>query len=94
LLIEIDEPAVHDVKLKEWWGLPEKIYLELEDGTRVWARFDERQRGADRVSSVQYLKFDTGARVPVGAGVDLPELKAHARLSDEQRAALKHDLKS
>jgi hypothetical protein len=32
-LIEIDEPAVRDVNLKEWWHLPEKIYLELEDGS-------------------------------------------------------------
>src|SRR2546430_2122060 len=63
LLIEIDDPAVRDVKLKEWWRLPEKMYLLLEDGTRVWATFDERQRGDDRVSSVQYMKFDTVGRV-------------------------------
>jgi len=35
LLIEIDDPAVRDVKLKEWWGLPEKMYLLLENGTRI-----------------------------------------------------------
>lgn len=94
LLIEIDEPAVREVKLNEWWSLPERIYLELEDGTRVWAKFDQRQRGEDRVSSVQYFKFDTAGRVPVAAGVDLPGLQAEARLSDEQRNALKDDLDS
>src|SRR6185295_9212604 len=30
LMIEIDDPAVRDVKLKEWWALPEKMYLLLE----------------------------------------------------------------
>ena len=92
LLIEIDDPAVRDVKLREWWRLPEKMYLLLEDGTRVWAKFDERQRGDDRVSSVQYMKFNTGGRVPVAAGVDLAELQAETALNDEQREALREDL--
>jgi hypothetical protein len=94
LLIEIDDPAIRDVKLKEWWRLPEKMYLLLEDGTRVWATFDERQRGDDRVSSVQYMKFNTGGRVPVAAGVDLPTLKAETSLTAEQREALREDLSS
>lgn len=94
LLIEIDDPAVRDVKLREWWQLPERVYLLLQDGTRVWATFDQRQRGEDRVSSVQYLKFDTGGRVPVAAGVDLPTLRAEAKLTDEQRKTLNNDLSS
>ena len=94
LLIEIDDPAVRDVKLKEWWRLPEKMYLLLEDGTRVWATFDERQRGDDRVSSVQYMKFNTGGRVPVAVGVVLPELQAETSLTAEQREALREDISS
>ena len=94
LLIEIDDPALRSKKLKEWWRLPEMVYLLLEDGRRVWAQFDERQRGDDRVSSVQYLKFDTGGRAPVAAGVDLPELQAETPLSAEQREALREDLSS
>jgi TusA-related sulfurtransferase len=94
LLIELDDPGIRDEKLREWWTLPEKTYLLLEDGTHVWARFDERQRGHDRVSSVQYLKFDTAGRVPVAAGVDLPQLKAETRLTEEQRQALRADLES
>lgn len=92
LLIEIEDPAVRKEKLAQWWALPEKIYLLLEDGTRVSATFDERQRGDDRVSSVQYLKFDTKGQVPIGAGVDLPGLQAETRLTDEQRQALREDL--
>ena len=92
LLIEIEDPVVRKEKLAQWWRLPEKIYLLLEDGTRVSASFDERQRGDDRVSSVQYLKFDTRGGVPVAVGVDLPELQVDTRLSDEQRQALSDDL--
>jgi hypothetical protein len=92
LLIEIDDPAVRAVKLREWWALPEHVYLVLEDGTRAPARFDPRQRGDDRVSSVQYLKFDVKGRVPVAAGVDLPGLAHEVRLSPEQRRALTEDL--
>lgn len=94
LLIEIDDPVIRNVKLKEWWALPEKIYLPLEDGTRISATFDERQRGDDRVSSVQYMKFNTGGRIPVAAGVDLPGFQAETKLSDEQRVALADDLQS
>lgn len=91
LLIEIDDPAVRNVKLKEWWALPEKIYLLLEDGTRISATFDERQRGDDRVSSVQYMKFNTGGSVPYAAGIDLPALQAETKLTDAQRDALQED---
>lgn len=94
LLIEIEDPAVRNEKLAQWWRLPEKIYLLLENGMRDLASFDERQRGDDRVSSVQYLKFDTGGRVPVAAGVDLPELQAEARLTEQQREALREDISS
>jgi hypothetical protein len=92
LLIEIDDPAVRDVKLREWWSLPERLYLLLEGGSRVWATFDERQRGGDRVSSVQYMKFNTGGRVPVAAGVDLSELQVEAGLTEQQREALSEDV--
>ena len=94
MLIEIDDPKVRDVKLKEWWALPEKMYLALEDGTRVWATFDERQRGDDRVSSVQYMKFNTCNRIPVAVGVDLPTLQSETKLSAEQRRCLEEDLSS
>jgi hypothetical protein len=94
LLIEIEDPAVRDEKLRAWWRLPEKLYLLLEDGTRVWPTFDERQRGDDRVSSVQYLKFDTKGHVPLAAGVDLEDLQAETRLTDERREALREDISS
>jgi hypothetical protein len=92
LLVEISDPAERDARLAEWLELPEKVYVRLEDGERVRARFDERQRGDGRLSSVQYLKFDTRGAVPVAAGVDLPGLRAEALLDASQRQALREDL--
>lgn len=92
LLIELPDPAERDVKLREWLDLPRHLYLALEDGTRVRASFDPRQVGTDRLSSVQYLKFDVRGRTPVAAGCDLPRLTGETRLTPEQRAALAADL--
>jgi hypothetical protein len=94
LMIEIDDPAVRAVKLREWLRLPEHVYVVLDDGSRVRPTFDPAQVGADRVSSVQYLKFPVGGRVPAAVGVDLPGAEAETRLTAEQRAALAEDLAS
>ena len=92
LLIEIEDAALRDRKLQEWRSLPEKIYAVLEDGTRIAARFDERQRGDGRLSSVQYLKFKTRGAVPVAIGVDLDDLRNETLLKHDQREALRADL--
>ena len=93
LLIEIDDPALRDRKLREWMGLPGRIYLRTATGREVHATFDPRQVGSDRLSSVQYLKFDTRGEVPVAVGSDLPALPIEAKLSPEQQAALASDLR-
>ena len=92
LLIELTDPALRDRKLREWLGLTDHLYLKLEDGAKVRPRFDARQVGEERLSSVQYLKFDVRGRVPVAAGSDLPALDVESPLSPEQRAALRQDL--
>jgi hypothetical protein len=92
LLIEITDQAERDVKLRQWIGLPAHLYLELEDGTRVRPTFDARQVGDERLSSVQYLKFDVKGRVPVAAGADLPALTLSVPLEPAQREALRQDL--
>jgi hypothetical protein len=94
LLIEIDDPAERPARLREWYALPAHVYARLEDGAKVYARFEEAQRDESRVSSVQYLKFPVGGRVPVAVGADLPALAAEAVLTAEQRAALADDLAS
>ncbi len=92
LLVEIDDPAARAVRLSEWYELPEHVYARLEDGTKVRPTFDEGQRGDGRLSSVQYLRFAVGHRVPVALGVDLPGVEAETRLTADQRAALAEDL--
>ena len=92
LLIEIPDPAERDRRLREWLDLPAHLYVRVEDGEKVYARFDPRQVGTDRLSSVQYLKFDVGGRKPVAVGSVLPALEAETVLDPEQRAALAQDL--
>lgn len=92
LLIEIDDPAVRAVKLREWRDLPRHVYARLEDGARVRPTFDPRQVGAERLSSVQYLTFPVRGRVPVAVGVDLPAIAAETVLTTAQRRALEADL--
>ena len=92
LLIEIDDPEERAALLREWKTLPKHLFLELEGGQKVYATFDERQMGEDRLSSVQYLKFATSGRVPVAVGSDHPLLPETTQLNEQQRAALASDL--
>ncbi len=92
LLIEIDDPVARDRLLRKWKGLVGRLWVRLPDGRRQRAEFDPRQVGEDRVSAVQYLRFDTGGEVPVAIGCDLPELEVEAVLTASQRAALAEDL--
>lgn len=92
LLIEIESPAERAEKLARWLELPKTIYARLEDGSRARPAFDPRQISDGRLSSVHYLKFDLGGRVPVAIGCELTEIAAETALSPEQRAALAADL--
>ena len=92
LLIEIDDPDKRDEKLIQWLELPKHLYLSLEDETRIMASFDERQIGDARLSSVQYIKFNTGGKTPVAIGSDFPLLKAKTALTADQKKALSEDL--
>ena len=92
LLIEIDDSEERQEKLIKWLDLPNHLYLSLKDGSRIRASFDERQIGDSRLSSVQYIKFDTGGKTPFAIGSDLPLLKAETTLTVEQQKALSEDL--
>ena len=92
LLIEIDDSEERQEKLIQWLDLPNHLYLILEDGSRIRASFDERQIGDSRLSSVQYIKFNTGGKTPVAIGSDLSLLKAETTFTVEQQKALLEDL--
>ncbi len=92
LLIEILTPEERSRLLVQWLDLPRYLYAKLADGTKVRAKYDERQVGETRLSSVQYLKFDTKGQVPVALGTDHPDLDIETELSSAQRAVLADDL--
>jgi hypothetical protein len=94
LLVELDDPALRAEKLTQWLALPRHLYAKRANGSKAYARFDERQVGETRVSSVQYLKFEVGDQAPVAIGCDHPdpELGHETPLTAEQRAALQRDL--
>ena len=94
LLIEIPDPEERDRRLREWLPLPGHLYLRTEAGEKIRPTFDPRQVGEDRLSSVQYLKFDVKGSVPVAVGCDLPALGVETALDAEQRQALRKDLES
>ena len=92
LLIEIDDSVEREEKLTQWLDLPNHLYLSLEDESKVRASFDERQIGDSRLSSVQYIKFNTGGKAPVAIGSDFPLFNAETVLTAEQKNALAKDL--
>ena len=94
LLIEIDDPAKRDVLLRRWIKMMEHIFVEVEGGQKVYCSFDHRQVGEERLSSVQYIKFDSGGRVPLAVGCDLESCDVKVLLTEQERGALGHDLAS
>ena len=93
LLIEIDDPDERESKLTQLVDLPRHLFVKLEDESKIFAKFDERQIGNDRLSSVQYLKFNTEGKTPIAVGSSSPLFKAENLLSPDQINALKDDLK-
>jgi hypothetical protein len=91
LLIEIDDEALRAVKLVEWLNLPHHVYV-VAGGERRYATFDTRQIGTERVSSVQYMKFDTQGLPPTAIGADHASLTLESPLSAAQCQALASDL--
>jgi hypothetical protein len=94
LLVEIDDKAERERLLRAWLDLPERLYVRCSDGTLVRATHEAAQVGEEKISSVQYLKFKVGARLPVAVGCDHPDIATESALTDEQRAALTADLAS
>ena len=92
LFIEIDDPTERDEKLNQWLDLPKHLYIKLDDGTRIMATFDKRQIGDGRLSSVQYIKFNTEGKIPLAIGSDYPLFKMETFLTPKQKKALSDDL--
>ena len=94
LLIEIDDKQEREERLRLWVDLPQHLYLRCADGTRIRPIVGSGQADEGKISSVQYLKFPVGERIPVAVGSDLPALTVETVLDSEQQQALLADLKS
>ncbi|MEN9530511.1 MAG: hypothetical protein RI932_2384 [Pseudomonadota bacterium] len=92
LLIEIDDVEKRAELLSRWIALPQNLFIKTQDGARIMATFDERQVGERRISSVHYLKFKLGDKIPVALGSQHPELSIETPLLPPQSAALCADL--
>lgn len=92
LQIEVPDAGERTRLLTEWRGLQERLYVLLDDDTKVYATFDPGQVGDDRISAVQYLRFQVDGRTPVAVGTDFRGLESQITLTSEQAAALTEDL--
>ena len=103
LLIEFAEAKERDAALRRLVGIEKHLWLMLGD-VRVPLKFDERQMSAERVSSVQFVRFDVGmdseafiklaeaGRVAIQA--DHPNLGAEGRIGGDLAKSLAEDLAS
>ena len=103
LLIEFPEPKERDAALRRLVGIEKHLSLKLGD-RRVPLKFDERQMSSDRVSSVQFVRFEPGTDVDaflklasegaVAITSNHPNLGAEARIAGELAKLLAEDLSS
>jgi len=99
LLIEYDTPEERDVQLRALLGIENHVWLVVDGTAPAPAVFDQRQISTDRVSSVQYIKFqltpEQAERFPRGASlrVDHPHYNVERRFTAAELAELAGDLK-
>jgi len=97
LLIEYSAAEERDAKLRELLGLEDHVFLAVAGLPPSKAVFDARQIASDRVSAVQYIRFELTAEQRAGWGegvrlvVDHPHYRAETLLSPEQAAELERD---
>jgi hypothetical protein len=101
LFIEIPELSRIKEELDRLVGIDEHVSLVLGDEA-VPARFDPKQREADRISAVQYIRFALGPEqrarfadpaVPARLRIDHPAYRHEAPLPPAVRASLAADLR-
>jgi hypothetical protein len=100
LMIEITDPARIRETLDRLIGIDEHIFLEV-DGESVQASFDPKQFEQDRISAVQYVRFELGpvltARfrdpaLPAALRSEHPHYRQRSAIEKESRESLIRDL--
>ncbi|NBW81219.1 DUF3501 family protein [bacterium] len=92
LLIEIDDPEKRGTYLSKWMNLLSTIFIRASDGSAVSPTYDARQVGDSRISSVHYLRFQMGDKIPAALGCNHPDVDRETVLSPQQIAALCQDI--
>ena len=101
LLIEFVEAKERDAALRRLVGLEKHLSLKLGD-RKVPLIFDERQMSSERVSSVQFVRFEVGMEPDaflslamegkVAIQADHPNLGAEGRIGGDLARSLAEDL--
>ena len=100
LLIEYAAAEERDEKLRELLGLEEHVFLAVAGLAPSKAVFDTRQIASDRISAVQYIRFELTAEQRarwhegVRLVVDHPNYRAETALTPDQSAELGRDFES
>jgi len=101
LMVELrgTEPEVK-AELAKLVGLHEHVFLSI-DGEKVRAEFDAGRDDGARISAVQYVRFPLGTVAgklasarKVVLGIDHPQYRHEAELTEPQRRSLAGDLES
>ena len=93
LLIQFTDTAERDRRLVELVGFDDHVHLVAGD-RRITAEFDDRQFNTERVSSVQFVRWNLGdvAVEELDAlVVDHPKMQVTSALSEDLKAALAED---
>jgi hypothetical protein len=101
LLIQFDDTAERDRRLRELVGLEQHLWMTI-GSRRIRARFDSRQTSSERISSVQFVRFPVGVDAEtfiksakighVSLEVDHPSLTLTSPLDERLVAILAADL--
>lgn len=102
MLVEFPEAKERDAALRRLIGLERHIVLKVGN-RKAPAKFDERQMAPDRISSVQFIRFDLTGMDPdeflklaqdgqAAIEVDHPNLAAHGPITGALASALAGDL--
>ena len=103
LLIEFAEAKERDAALRRLVGIEKNLWLKIGE-QKMSVSFDEGQISSERVSSVQFVRFNVGVDAEaflklaetgqLAIRVEHPNLAAEAIISGHLAAALAEDLKS
>jgi hypothetical protein len=101
LLIEFAEAKERDAALRRLVGIEKHLSLKVGD-KKVRLKFDERQMSSERVSSVQFVRFEVGmdseaflklaSANQVAIASEHPNLGAEARIAGDLAKSLAEDL--